>query len=712
MTPPRQGTDEAMPRTARRTASRQQRASGPALASFGELFENASDIILLNDREGRVVAANRAAREFGGYSAEEVARGIHLRDVLAPADCEAAMLLTQRALDGLPIPEVYEREAVLRDGSHRRVELRSNVLRRSGQAPLLQTIGRDVTEQKESAAFHASLLQVSQALLTAQSLDELGRVICEEAGRVLHVDGAYLWLRRDDVLMGCAAAGRNAGEFVGIRRSLQDSFIGQMYRASDVLVVNDFQHSLYGSEPARRFGVQALLAAPLRRGGAPLGVLVFTDTVNPRRFTGTLRERALIFAAQTTVAIESALAREREEEEGLISTALFRVSRALRESLEEHAVVREIARGARTAVRADWSFVSLYDEHSGALRVAVTEGWPTETAAELQLVDFHPQHYPELQPLLAHQTVEVREPPRDELYARWQVSSFMSVPMVRANRLIGAVTIGYRERRGPFSARQRRIGEGIALQAAVAVENARLVADLQRANRLKSEFLGTMSHELRTPLNAILGYADLMRDGALGAVGTEQEEALARILINGRALLELINMTLDVNRLEAGRVTVSAAEFSLDDLFAELRNEFGVRARAGVTLSWPDRMARPNLFTDHGKLKAVLRNLVDNALKYTEHGSVTVRVNEVSAERIAVAVQDTGVGIPDSALGSIFDMFRQLDGALRPARGGVGLGLYVVRRYTELLGGSVTVDSVVGNGSAFTVEIPRQLAST
>ena len=160
---------------------------------------------------------------------------------------------------------------------------------------------------------------MSQALLTAQSLDELGRVICEEASRVLGVDGAYLWLRRGEDLIGCAAAGRGAAEFIGVRRRVDDSLVGQVCRSRDVLVVNDFPHSLYSQESALNPAVQAMLAVPLRRADPPVGVLIFTDNANPRRFTATLRTRAMIFGAQTTVAIESALAREREEEEGRVS---------------------------------------------------------------------------------------------------------------------------------------------------------------------------------------------------------------------------------------------------------------------------------------------------------------------------------------------------------------------------------------------------------
>jgi PAS domain S-box-containing protein len=695
----------------RHSGARQQQPSSEGLAPFTDLFEQAIDIVLLNDRDGRIVAANRAAREFGGYSEADVQQGVYLRDVLPAADCEAAMLLTQRALDGELIPEVYEREAVLHDGNRRLLELRSNVLRRPGQPPLLQTIGRDITEKREAEAFQGSLLQVSQALLTAQRLDELGRVICEEASRVLSVDGAYLWLRDGEDLVGCAAAGRMAKAFIGMRRPVADSLIGQIYRSPDVLIVNDFPHSLYNAQ-APGLGVQAMLAVPLHRTDIPVGVLVFTDNTNPRRFTAALRTRALIFGAQTTVAIESALAREREEEEGRISAALLHVTRAIRELLDAGDVLREIARSTRAELQCDWTLVTLRDPASGVMRVATSAGMGPEIADELRLIEVQPADAEELRGLLEHRSVEVREPTAAAapLYRRWGISSYLAAPMIRANHLSGAIVVGFRSRRGPFSVRERLITEGIAAQAAAAVDNARLVEDLRRANDLKSEFLGTMSHELRTPLNAILGYAQLLRDGIMGPIASEQAEALDRVVINGYGLLDLINTTLDVNRLEAGRVTIHPSVFTLEQLLEEVRNEFGVRVPANVMLTWPAHVDLPPLCTDHGKLKAVVRNLVDNALKFTPGGRVTVGVRAVrERERVRLSVQDTGVGIPAHAIPSIFEMFQQVDGVQSASRTGVGLGLYVVRRYVELLGGKITVESEPGVGSTFTVDIPSSL---
>jgi PAS domain S-box-containing protein len=632
MTSSRKAADKKTKTVARRTPRRP-----PAGMSehFNEMFENASDIIILNDRDGVILAANRAAREFGGYGIEDVGK-VRLGDLLLPHEHEAAMVLTRRVLDDLPVPQVYEREVITRSGRRRVLELRSNVVHRRGRPSLLQTIGRDVTEKKEAAELQAALLQVSQALLTAQSLDQLGQAICEEASRVLHVDGAYLWLPRGGDLIGCAASGRGAKEFIGVRRSAVDSLIGRIFRVGEIVVVNDLANSSYRLEGAIAFGVQSMLSVPLRRGGPAVGVLVFTDSTDPERFGTTAVERARILAAQTTVAIESALAREREEEEGKVSAALLHVTRAIRESLEEAEVLPRIARSAREALEVDWAVVALWEAARGVFRVYAAEGLSREADEELRLMDLGPDSLQMVKPLMEGKTEIIEEPRgRLALWERWGISSLIAVPMIRGDRVIGNFVAGFRERRGPFSARARRVAEGIAAQAAVAVENARLVEALRRANQLKSEFLGTMSHELRTPLSAILGYADLMLDGAMGAVGKEQADVLERMLLNGRGLLELINMTLDASRLEAGRIRLDVSDFRIEDLLNELRGEFHLGANDGeVALRWPEAMEVAPVRTDRGKLKVVLRNVIENALKFTSRGEVAVEVGRESASGI------------------------------------------------------------------------------
>jgi signal transduction histidine kinase len=291
------------------------------------------------------------------------------------------------------------------------------------------------------------------------------------------------------------------------------------------------------------------------------------------------------------------------------------------------------------------------------------------------------------------------------------MSSFYAAPMVRGGRIVGAFVAGFHSRRGHFSSKEKRIAVGIAAQAAVAVENARLVEALQSANALKSEFLGTMSHELRTPLNAILGYTDLMREELLGPLTEDQRQALARMHVNSRTLLELINMTLDVNRLEVGRVAVRPSHFRLAELLDEIAREVETRIDGAVAVIWPkDSSILPELDTDRGKLKIVLRNLVDNALKFTPQGSVTVAVT-ADDHTVTIAVSDTGIGIAAADITKIFEIFHQVRSDNRSLTSGVGLGLYLVRRYCDLLGASVQVRSSLGCGSTFSVELPTGTAA-
>ncbi len=691
------------------TPGRSRRVAPP----LSELLEHAPDMVVVTDRNGWVIAFNRAARRFTGYTTRHLRRGVSIGDILAPDDYQAALRFTEQAFNGEPLPEEMEVDVTLRDGKRHRMQIRVHVLRRWGRPYAVQTLARDLAEpEDETAVFLASLVLTAEALLTASTFDDLVRVICDEAQRVLHVDGAYLWLRRGQELVGRAGVGRAAEQFVGWRLPLDGSWVGRLYASSGVTQVNDFPHSTFAGEQSNAFGVEALLAVPLRGTETPLGLLVCTDCAHPGRFDEAQRERALIFGAQVTVALESALAREREVEEGQVSRALLSVARAIRESREEADLLREITRSACEVLGCDWALVSLWDAAKEVARIAATAGFPPEIEEEMKLVDFRRADFVEIELALDHQTNEVTEPTpaHADLFQRWQVSSYLAVPMTRGNALLGSLLVGYRQRRGPFPARERRVAEGIAAQAKVAVENARLIHDLRKANELKSEFLSTMSHELRTPLGAILGYAELMRDEALGPLGHEQEWALDRVLLNGRSLLELINMTLDLNRLESGRVTVRPSEFTFDELAKELQSEFAMQAAArGVTLEWPDTNGMAPLCTDRAKLKLVVRNLVDNALKFTPAGTVTVSVqDDPETEHCAISVRDTGIGIAAADIPSIFEMFRQLE-STRPAARGVGLGLYLVRRYTELMGGKVRVESTPGGGSTFTVDLPRSL---
>jgi len=239
----------------------------------------------------------------------------------------------------------------------------------------------------------------------------------------------------------------------------------------------------------------------------------------------------------------------------------------------------------------------------------------------------------------------------------------------------------------------------------------RLYDEAEAASRVKSEFLATVSHELRTPLVAILGYTELLLDGEFGSLQAEQGDALQRVHVRGQELLEVINATLDVSRLEAGPVALDLQTVNTTAFLTELQGELqGVSGNDRVRLEWDIPASLPALSTDPGKLKIVLRNLIRNALKFTERGHVKVQAQSC-AGGLELCVSDTGIGIAANMLPVIFEPFRQVDGADTRRYGGVGLGLYLVRRLVDMLGGQITVDSRVGEGSTFRVQLPLRRAT-
>jgi len=228
----------------------------------------------------------------------------------------------------------------------------------------------------------------------------------------------------------------------------------------------------------------------------------------------------------------------------------------------------------------------------------------------------------------------------------------------------------------------------------------------EAADRAKTEFLATMSHELRTPLNAILGYTQLFLSDTLGVLTADQHYALQRIDKNAQALLDLISAVLDVNRLKAGRLPVEVKEVRVAELLQEVEAETQeIREQASVISVWKIEKGLPPLYTDPGKLKVVVKNLIGNAVKFTEKGSITVDAhgNETGIE---IDVIDTGIGIAAHELPIIFEPFRQLESSGTRQVGGTGLGLHIVKQLLHLLGGRIEVESEVGRGSTFHVWVP------
>jgi signal transduction histidine kinase len=235
---------------------------------------------------------------------------------------------------------------------------------------------------------------------------------------------------------------------------------------------------------------------------------------------------------------------------------------------------------------------------------------------------------------------------------------------------------------------------------------------LRRASELKTRFLSNMSHEFRTPLNSILALSRLLLDRLDGELTSEQERQVGYIRRSAESLLELVNDLLDLAKVEAGKVDVRATPFTVSSLFGALRGALRpllVSPSAELIFDSADEM--PELVTDEAKLAQILRNLISNALKFTEKGEVRVRAQYDVESKLAIfSVRDTGIGIAPEDQSRIFEEFLQVDTRLQKKSKGTGLGLPLSRSLADLIGGTIRVESVLGQGSVFTLAIPAVLA--
>ena len=229
------------------------------------------------------------------------------------------------------------------------------------------------------------------------------------------------------------------------------------------------------------------------------------------------------------------------------------------------------------------------------------------------------------------------------------------------------------------------------------------------AGAAKTHFLANMSHELRTPLNAIIGFTRIVSRNSK-ALPEKQLDNLSKVLVSAEHLLALIDEILDLSRIEAGEVTLDISETNVTDVLREVTDSLEPLVdRPRVQLVVDASTELPRVVTDRDKLKQILLNLVSNAVKYTDEGTIAVRAEAVDG-RLRVGVSDTGVGIPVEELGKIFDEFHRADGAVSPSRPGTGLGLTISRRLARTLGGDVTVESSPGVGSTFTLDLPLRVS--
>jgi len=477
-------------------------------------------------------------------------------------------------------------------------------------------------------------------------------------------------------------------------------------------------------ELMRARGSRSNLAVPMLRDGASIGTINVTRKV-PGTFSNHQIQLLETFASQAVIAIDNVRLFNETKEALERQTATSEVLRVISSSpTDVQPVFDSIAERAAVLCGARFCSLSRFDGesiHMAAVYGATQEGAETiraaypmkpggGTLAARVIRDRRPLHI-----------ADVQEDPNYEGKEAAAVVGFRSVlgvPMMREGHLAGAIVIA-REQAGLFPENQVSLLTTFADQAVIAIENVRLFHEIEEkgrqlevASQHKSNFLASMSHELRTPLNAILGFNEMILGQVYGEVPKDMQEPLADIQASGKHLLRLINNVLDLAKIEAGRMELSLQEYSVHDTVATVHSTLRpLAAEKGLEFLATVPNDMPLAYGDGGRMAQCLMNLAGNSLKFTKSGKVEISA-EAKGELLVYKVTDTGIGIPPDKIDSLFTEFKQTDATIASEYGGTGLGLSISRKFVEMHGGRIWVESELGKGSAFIIEIPLRVKTT
>jgi signal transduction histidine kinase len=582
--------------------------------------------------------------------------------------------------------------------------------------------------------------------------------IVQTAVRLCDASYGVLWSRQRELLR-CEASHGNINVAPDPHMPLdRTTFAGRAIQDGTVIMTDDIAAISEDEYPGarllqRRRGHRAALAVPLRRAGEAIGSITLAR-LEARPFSESEVRLVETFADHAVIAIANArLFSELEERNVELQVSHRQVTETLEQQSATAEVLRVIASSptslpkvlaammatAGRLCRADMSVIMMRDgEHD--LRI---------------LAHTDPTHVGRIQPLAMTvngrvlqeaRTVHAAEPEVEHLALYPNSRMFrlgyreqVVTPLLRDGVAIGTLGVYWRERHAT-NVGHTPLLETFADQAIIAMENARLFTELQDANRQleetsqhKSQFLATMSHELRTPLNAIIGYSEMLQEEA-EEIG---EEAfipdLQKVNAAGKHLLGLINDILDLSKIEAGRMDLYLETFEVRQMVRDgeaIGQPLVEKNGNTLAVECPDRIG--TMHGDQTKVRQVLFNLLSNAAKFTDHGTITLRVarepltprppppqageGSVGIEGphgrhfrgwgVTFAVTDTGIGMTEDQLGRLFETFSQAEASTRSRYGGTGLGLAISRHFCRLMGGDLTVTSTYGEGSTFTVRRP------
>ena len=627
------------------------------------------------------------------------------------------------------------------------------------QIALLQTFAEQAVIAIENVRLFTELgarnrelrVALEQQTATSELLKVIGRstfdlqpvfeTLAENAVRLCEAERAMIF-RVDGEVLRVSAAHNMSPEM----RAFQElnpigpgpgSCVGRVVLERRTVHIHDAQTDPEYTFPAREIDpIRTLIGIPMLRAGELLGVInIVRYEVRP--FTESQITLMETFADQAAIAIENArLLTELKARTAQLTRsvgelqALGEVSQTLSSTLDLETVLRTIVSRASQLAGADGCSVWEYDEGTEEFHFRATDNLD-EAVIEVSrqtpirrgegnmgrmAVTREPVQIPDI-----GQEGAYRGPLRDVLL-RTGNRALLAVPLQREDHLIGALTVN-KKTPGEFSPEVIDVLRTFAAQSALAIQNARLFREigdksrqLEEADRHKSEFLANMSHELRTPLNAIVGYSEMLQEDAADLGAGQFTEDLGRINSAGKHLLELINAVLDLSKIEAGKMELYLESFDVAGLVRDIAAVIQpLAAKNANRLEVRCPVETGAMRADLTKVRQALFNLLSNACKFTERGTISLTVaREVvdGRDSMVFAVGDTGIGMTPEQVSRLFEAFSQADAATTRRYGGTGLGLALSRRLCRVMGGDVTVESIAGRGSTFTIRLPAEVAET
>ena len=432
------------------------------------------------------------------------------------------------------------------------------------------------------------------------------------------------------------------------------------------------------------------------------------------------------FADQAVIAIENVrLFKELQARTEALTrsvgqlTALGEVGQAISSTLDLETVLKTIVSRAVQLTGLDGGSIYEYDERAEEFRLQAAENMPQDIAEDIRKAPTRKgdgalgRTAVTLEPTQVPDTLDGSyQSARKELLIRAGYRALLAVPLLREDHLLGGLLVN-RKTPGAFAPEIVELLKTFATQSALAIQNARLFREieekggqLEAASRHKSDFLASMSHELRTPLNAILGFNEMILGQIYGEVPADMQVPLTDIQTSGKHLLRLINNVLDLAKIEAGRMELALADYSVHDTVESVRATMRPLAvDKGLELVATVPADIPLGYGDSGRITQCLMNLAGNSLKFTKAGKVEISV-EHNGGLLRYRVADTGIGIAPDKLDSVFLEFKQSDATIASEYGGTGLGLSISKKFVEMHGGRIWVESELGKGSTFVFEIP------